>query len=109
MAIPSINGSPWEMPIRRDLLSQTRGIILPLARAIKTVGPLRVSAGLLTEVTETILNSRTPSTRKLYALIFHFMVQRTPAGPSLLPSGFSSEFLFQDHFSAGHPPFTLKV
>jgi hypothetical protein len=71
-------------------LSGGRHDISPLPRVMETVGLASEGAqlldsGLSTEVVETILHSRAPSTRKLYAFevkTFHFLVWRTPVGPS---------------------------
>lgn len=73
-----LDDSPWEIPVRRDLLSQVGGNIYhPQTRDMKTVGlapegnqPLNY--GLSTDVVETILNSRA----------LHFIVQRAPVGPT---------------------------
>ncbi len=45
-------------------------------------GAQLIASGLPAEVVETILQSRAPSTRKVYNHeVFHFMVQSSPAGP----------------------------
>lgn len=68
-----LDGSPWEIPFRRDLLSQVGGNIYHHSLEIWNlwVWPLRGinswNSGLSNEVVETILNSRAPSRRKLYA------------------------------------------
>ncbi len=68
-----LDGPPLELPVRRDLLSQAGGSIFhPHPELWKLwAWPLRgpsSNSGLSTEVVETILHSRAPSTRKLYAL-----------------------------------------
>ncbi len=69
-----LDGPPLELPVRRDLLSQAGGSIFhPPSRTMETVGLASegaqlINSGLSTEVVETILHSRAPSTRKLYAL-----------------------------------------
>ncbi len=60
-----------ELPVRRDLLSQAGGLeISPPTRTVETVGLTSEGAQLIdsslsTEVVETILHSRAPSTSKL--------------------------------------------
>ncbi len=69
-----LNGSPLEIPIRRDLLSQAGGHYLsPPPGVMETVGVAPegaqlIASGLSTEVVQTILQSRAPATRKLYTL-----------------------------------------
>ncbi len=69
-----LEDSPWEIPVRRDLLSQAGGTIFhPRPELWKLwVWPLPdgahfIATGLSTEVVETILKYRVPSTRKSYA------------------------------------------
>lgn len=67
--------------------------------------------GLSTEVVETILQSRAPSTRKLYALkwkLFTSWCQERQLDPVYCPIGSVLEFL-QCRFSSGLTPSTLKV
>ncbi len=72
--ISLLDGPPPELPIRRDLLSQVGGYeISPPTRTVETVGLASegaqlIDSGFSTEVVESILHSRAPSMRKLYAL-----------------------------------------
>ncbi len=72
-----LDGPPLELPVRRDLLSQAGGSRFPSpTKTVETVGLASegaqlINSGLSTEVVETILHSRAPSTRKLYALKWH--------------------------------------
>ncbi len=76
--------------------------------------PLRgqlIDSGLSTGVVETILHSRAPSTRKLYALkwkVFTSCCSDHQRDPANCPVGTVLEFL-QDRFTAGLTPSTLKV
>ncbi|KAL0159531.1 hypothetical protein M9458_043256, partial [Cirrhinus mrigala] len=86
--ISLLDGSPWEIPVRRDLLSQGGA-----------------------EVVETILQSRAPSTRKLYALkwkLFTSWCGERQQDPANCPVGTVLEFL-QARFSTGLAHSTLKV
>ncbi len=69
--ISLLDGSPWEIPVRRDLLSQA-GVFTPARRCgslgVAPEGAQLVASGLSTEVVGTVLQSRAPSARKLYAL-----------------------------------------
>ncbi|KAL0187570.1 hypothetical protein M9458_014669, partial [Cirrhinus mrigala] len=70
-----------------------------------------VASGLLTEVLETILQYRAPSTRKLYALkwrLFTSWCGHRQQEPVNCPVGTVLEFL-QDRFSAGLAHSILKV
>ncbi|KAL0183550.1 hypothetical protein M9458_019246, partial [Cirrhinus mrigala] len=70
-----------------------------------------LASGLSTEVVETILQSRAPSTRKLYALkwrLFTSWCERHQQDPVNCPVGTVLEFL-QDRLSAGLSHSTLKV
>ncbi|KAL0199203.1 hypothetical protein M9458_007743, partial [Cirrhinus mrigala] len=74
-------------------------------------GARLVASGLSTEVVETILQSRAPSTRKLYALkwkLFTSWCGHHRQDPVNCPVGTVLEFL-QDRFSAGLAHSTLKV
>ncbi len=67
------NISSRQAPVRRELLSQVGGSIFhPQPELWKlwgaSEGAQLLDSGLSTEVVETILHSRAPSTRKLYAL-----------------------------------------
>ncbi|KAL0168374.1 hypothetical protein M9458_036596, partial [Cirrhinus mrigala] len=115
--ISLLDGSPWEIPVRKDLLSQAGGSILhPRAGAVEALGVASEGAhllafGLSTKVVETILQSRAPSTRKLYALKWRLFTSW--CGHHLqdlvsCPVGTVLEFL-QDRFSAGLTHSTLKV
>ncbi len=90
--------------------------ISPPSRTMETVGLASegaqlINSGLSTEVVETILHSRAPSTRKLYALkwkIFASWCSDHQLDPVNCPVGTVLEFL-QDRFTAGLAPSTLKV
>ena len=74
-------------------------------------GDQLLDAGLSTEVTETLLNARAPSTRKLYALkwrLFRLWCDEHSQDPVHCPVGTVLEFL-QSCFSRGLSPSTLKV
>jgi hypothetical protein len=74
-------------------------------------GAQLISSGLSTEVVETILNSRAPSTRKLYTLkwkLFTSWCGEHQLDPVICPVVAVLEFL-QERFSAGLSPSTLKV
>ncbi len=74
-------------------------------------GAQLINSGLSTEVVETILHSRAPSTRKLYALkrkVFASWCSDHQLDPVNCPVGTVLEFL-QDRFTAGLAPSTLKV
>ncbi len=74
-------------------------------------GAQLINSGLSTEVVETILHSRAPSTRKLYALKwkgFTSWCSNHQLDPVNCPVGTVLEFL-QDRFTAGLALSTLKV
>ncbi|KAL0159970.1 hypothetical protein M9458_043695, partial [Cirrhinus mrigala] len=78
---------------------------------VASEGAHLVASGLSTEVVETILQSRAPSTRKLYALkwkLFTSWCGDHQQDPVNCPVGTVLEFL-QDRFSAGLAHSTLKV
>ncbi len=91
----------------------SRGLdISPPSRTVETVGLASEGAqfiysGRSTEVVETILHSRAPSTRKLYALKWKVFTSWC-SDCQLDPVGTVLEFL-QDRFTAGLTPSTLKV
>ncbi|KAI2652402.1 Transposon Ty3-G Gag-Pol polyprotein [Labeo rohita] len=88
----------------------------PSPGAVETLGVASegahlLASGLSTEVVETILQSRAPSTRKLYALkwkLFTSWCGRQQQDPVNCPVGTVLEFL-QDRLSAGLTHSTLKV
>ncbi len=90
--------------------------ISPPTRIVETVGLASegaqlIDSGLSTEVVETILHSRAPSTRKLYALkwkVFTSWCSDHQLDPVNCPVGTVLEFL-QDRFTARQAPSTLKV
>ncbi len=90
--------------------------ISPPTRTVETVGLASEGAqlkdsGLSTEVYQTILHSRAPSTRKLYALkwrVFTSWCSDHQQDPVNCPVGTLLEFL-QERFTAGLAPPTLKV
>ncbi|KAL0159551.1 hypothetical protein M9458_043276, partial [Cirrhinus mrigala] len=90
--------------------------IFPLARIVEVVGVAPegarlIASSLSTEVVETILQSRAPSTRKLYALKWKLFtswcVDRQQDSVNC-PVGTVLGFL-QDRFSTGLAHSTLKV
>ncbi|KAI2648070.1 hypothetical protein H4Q32_018072 [Labeo rohita] len=92
--ISLLNGSPWEIPVT---------VFHPRPELWKL--------WVWTEVVETILQSRAPSTRKLYALkwkLFTSWCGRHQQDPVNCPVGTVLEFL-QDRLSAGLSHSTLKV
>ncbi|KAL0194788.1 hypothetical protein M9458_008360, partial [Cirrhinus mrigala] len=88
----------------------------PPSRAVEALGVASegahlLASGLSTEVVETILQSRAPSMRKLYALkwrLFTSWCGRHQQDPVNCPVGTVLEFL-QDRLSAGLTHSTLKV
>ncbi len=79
--------------------------------AFPSEGAQLIDSGLSTEVVETILHSRAPSTWKLYALkwkVFTSWCSEHQLDPVNCPVGTVLEFL-QDRFTAGLAPSTLKV
>ncbi len=95
----------------------SRGLdISPPTSTVETVGLASegaqlIDSGLSTEVVETILHSRAPSTRKLYALkwkVFTSWCSDHQLDPVNRPVGTVLEFL-QERFTAGLVPSTLKV
>ncbi|KAI2668277.1 Transposon Ty3-G Gag-Pol polyprotein [Labeo rohita] len=81
------------------------------ALGVASEGAHLLASGLSTEVVETILHSRAPSTRKLYALkwkLFTSWCGRHQQDPVNCPVGSVLEFL-QDRLSAGLSHSTLKV
>ncbi|KAI2653717.1 hypothetical protein H4Q32_014045 [Labeo rohita] len=113
--ISLLDGSPWEIPVRRDLLSQAGGSILhPPAGAVEALGVASegaqlLASGLSTEVVETILQSRAPSMRKLYALKWKLFTSWCGRHQQVnCPVGSVLEFL-QDRLSAGLTHSILKV
>ncbi len=88
----------------------------PLPGVVEAVGVAPegaqlVASGLSTEVVETILQSRAPSTRKLYGLkwnLFTSWCRDRQLDPVNFPVGSVLEFL-QDRLSAGLTHSTLKV
>ncbi len=114
--ISLLDGPPLELPVRRDLLSQAGGLeIPPPTRTVETVGLASegvqlIDSGLSTEVVETILHSRAPSTRKLNALKWRVFTSwcSDQLDPFNCPVGTVLEFL-QERFTTGLAPSTLKV
>ncbi|KAI2646912.1 hypothetical protein H4Q32_025038 [Labeo rohita] len=81
------------------------------ALGVASEGAHLLASGLSTEVVETILQSRAPTTRKLYALkwkLFTSWCGRHQQDPVNCPVGTVLEFL-QDRLSAGLSHSTLKV
>ncbi len=83
--ISLLDGSPWGIPVREGSpltgsghdLSPPLGVVETMGVAPK--GAQLIASGLSTEVAETILQSRAPSIRKLYALKLRLRVRRPPA------------------------------
>ncbi len=104
--ISLLNGSQWEIPVRRDLLSQAEGLI-----PAQSCG--RCGCGLwggTTRSFSSILQSRAPSTRKLYALKWKLITswcRDRQLDPVNCPVGSVLEFL-QAQLSAGLTHSTLK-
>ncbi|KAL0183805.1 hypothetical protein M9458_019501, partial [Cirrhinus mrigala] len=103
--------------VRRDGVSLLGGYHLaPPPGAMEAVGVASegaqlIASGLSTEVVETILQSRAPSTRKLYALkwkLFTSWCGERQQDPANCPVGTVLEFL-QARFSKGLAHSTLKV
>ncbi len=95
----------------------SRGLdISRITRTVETVGLASeggqlIDSGLSTEVVETILHSRAPSTRKLYALkwrVFNSWCSDHQLDTVNCPVGTVLEFL-QERFTAGLALSTLKV
>ncbi|KAI2660335.1 enzymatic polyprotein [Labeo rohita] len=133
---PSSSGSPIlagpstvlgpDFPPRRLSMGDSRQERSPLASGrhhpspspgvvevmgVASEGPHLVASSLSTEVVETILQSRAPSTRKLYALkwkLFTSWCGHRQQDPVNCPVGTVLEFL-QDRFSAGLAHSTLRV
>ncbi len=114
--IPSRRASS-RTPCQKGPSFPSRGLdISPPSRTAETVGLASegsqlIDSGLSTEVVETILHSRAPSTRKLYALkwkVFTSCCSDRQLDPVNCPVGTVLEFL-QDRFTAGLIPSTLKV
>ncbi|XDV41091.1 hypothetical protein PO909_010017 [Leuciscus waleckii] len=97
------------VPSRGLDFSPPTGTVEPVGLASE--GAQLIESGLSTEVAETILQSRAPSTRKLYALkwrVFTSLCSDRRLDPVNCPIGTVLEFL-QDRFTAGLTPSTLKV
>ncbi|KAI2645137.1 Transposon Ty3-G Gag-Pol polyprotein [Labeo rohita] len=109
--ISLLDGSPWEIPVRGDLLSSSPPAGAVEALGVASEGAHLLASGLSTEVVETILQSRAPSTRKLYALkwkLFTSWCGHRQQDPANCPVGSVLEFL-QSRLSAGLSHSTLKV
>ncbi|KAL0153253.1 hypothetical protein M9458_051428, partial [Cirrhinus mrigala] len=115
--ISLLDGSPWGIPrqegsplaSRRHHSPPSPGVVEVMG--VASEGAHLVASGLSTEVVETILQSRAPSTRKLYALkwkLFTSWCGDHQQDPVNCPVGTVLEFL-QDQFSAGLAHSTLKV
>ncbi len=78
-----LDDSPREIPVRRYLLSQA--VVFHPRLELWKLWVWLIASGLSTEVVETILQSRAPSTRKLYALKWKLSGESSgvPAGLSL--------------------------
>ncbi len=114
--IPSRRASSGA-PRQEGLSGPSKGLdISPPTRTVESVGLASegaqlIDSGLSTEVVETILHSKAPSTRKLYALkwkVFTSWCIDHQLDPVNCPVRTVLEFL-QDRFTAGLAPSTLKV
>ncbi len=107
--ISLLDGPPLELTVRGlDISPQTRTVETV---GLASEGAQLIDSGLSTEVVETILHSRAPSTRKLYALkwrVFTSWCSDHQLDPVNCPVGTVLEFL-QERFTAGLAPSTLKV
>ncbi len=114
--VPRFNIPSWRAssgaPRQEGPFVPSRGLdISPATRTVETVGLASEGAQLIdsslsTEVVETILHSRAPSTRKLYALkwkCFTSWCSDRQLDPVNCPVGTVLEFL-QDRFTAGLTP-----
>ncbi len=75
-----VTAPPWQIPLRKDLLTQRRGTLWPVSRPLKTscLVPRRdaeVLGDLPQEVVDTITLARAPSTRHAYALKWNLFVE----------------------------------
>ncbi|CAM4724403.1 unnamed protein product [Leuciscus chuanchicus] len=113
---PSSTGILWSFLSGGAFCPKQGAQYFPPARTVEPVGLASegaqlIESGLSTEVAETILQSRAPSTRKLYALkwrVFTSLCSDRRLDPVNCPIGTVLEFL-QDRFTAGLTPSTLKV
>ncbi len=111
---PLLYRPPWEIPIRRDLLSQQD--LASSAGALEVVGmahtgPRAVIDGLPAEVQETIASARAPATRKLYSSkwgVFESWCLTRAIDPVNCRVGPVLEFL-QERLTAGAAATTLRV
>ncbi|KAL0159087.1 hypothetical protein M9458_047163, partial [Cirrhinus mrigala] len=110
LAVPSmVRGPDFPPPPGRHHSPPSPGVVEVMG--VASEGAHLVASGLSTEVVETILQSRAPSTRKLYALkwkLFTSWCGDHQQDPVNCPVGTVLEFL-QDRFSAGLAHSTLKV
>ncbi len=111
---PLLYRPPWEIPIRRDLLSQLQGKIwhphLEVVGMAHT-GPRAVIDSLHAEVQETIASTRAPATRKLYSSkwgVFESWCLTRAIDPVNCPVGPVLEFL-QERLTARAAATTLRV
>ncbi len=114
--ISLLDGSPWEIPVRRDLLSQQGAHWCIPTRSYGGCGcgpwgGTAHSVRSLTEVVETILQSRAPSTRKLYALNGNFSLHGAEIASStqLTPGWYSAGGSCRFDSPQGCNHSTLKV
>ncbi len=115
--ISLLDGSPWAIPVRRDLLySGTGDSISSPARALEPLclapeGDQLRNAGLPPDVVETILSARAPSTRRSYAFKWHIFENWCMAhhvDPVHCQVVSVLEFL-QEKLSSGTCPGTLRI
>ncbi|KAL0165831.1 hypothetical protein M9458_037675, partial [Cirrhinus mrigala] len=104
--ISLLNGSPWEIPVRRHYPPPSPGVVEVVG--VASEGAHLIASSLLTEVVETILQSRAPSTTKLKWRLFTSWCGHCQQDPVNCPVGTVLEFL-QDRFSAGLAHSILKV
>ncbi len=107
---------PWQIPLRRDLLSQRGGTLWHRVQTcgISTYGPWRdaeVLDGLPPSVVNTITSARAPSTRHAYRLKWNLFVDWCSSrreDPRRCPIAVVLSFL-QDGLERRLSPSTLKV
>ncbi|KAL0151251.1 hypothetical protein M9458_053442 [Cirrhinus mrigala] len=100
---------PWEIPVGGHDSSPPSGVME--AVGVAPEGAQLIASGLSTEVVETILQSRAPSTRKLYAWRRNLFVSwcgEHQLDPVHCPVGSVMDFL-QARFASGLTYSTLKV
>ncbi len=112
-----VTAPPWQIPLRKDLLTQRRGTFMaPTSRPLETscLVPRRdaeVLGDLPQEVVDTITSARAPSTRHAYALKWNLFVEWCSShreDPRRCPISVVLSFL-QQGLERRLSPSTLKV